>query len=173
VAFVGVEQGILLAIVVSLIDRLRRQYHPHADVLVSDGSVAARLAPRIALRGALPPGALDDVLVYRFGAPLFFANATFFAEQVRALRAGAKHPVHLMVLDCAAMDDIDYTGAQTMAELGRELRADGGELVVTEASDAALTMLQDSGAAADLSLVPRIEDAVRVRPSAPDAAPAG
>jgi MFS superfamily sulfate permease-like transporter len=78
-----------------------------------------------------------------------------------------------MVLDCAAMDDIDYTGAQTMAELGRELRADGGELVVTEASDAALTMLQDSGAAADLSLVPRIEDAVRVRPSAPDAAPAG
>ncbi|MCU0283033.1 MAG: SulP family inorganic anion transporter [Candidatus Nanopelagicales bacterium] len=173
VAFVGVEQGILLAIVVSLIDRLRRQYHPHADVLVSDGSVAARLAPRIALRGALPPGALDDVLVYRFGAPLFFANATFFAEQVRALRAGAKHPVRLMVLDCAAMDDIDYTGAQTMAELGRELRADGGELVVTEASDAALTMLQDSGAAADLSLVPRIEDAVRVRPSAPDAAPAG
>jgi high affinity sulfate transporter 1 len=173
VAFVGVEQGILLAIVVSLIDRLRRQYHPHADVLVSDGSVAARLAPRIAMRGELPPGALDDVLVYRFGAPLFFANATYFAEQVRSLRAGAKDPVRLMVLDCAAMDDIDYTGAQTMAELGRELRADGGELVVTEASDAALAMLHGSGVASDLTLVPRIEDAVRVRPSTPDAAPAG
>jgi MFS superfamily sulfate permease-like transporter len=173
VAFVGVEQGILLAIVVSLIDRLRRQYHPHAEVLVSDGSVAARLAPRIALRGELPPGALDDVLVYRFGAPLFFANATYFAEQVRALRAAAANPVRLMVLDCAAMDDIDYTGAQTMAELGRELRADGGELVVTEASQAALAMLQESGASGDVRLVPRIEDAVRVRPSASDTAPTG
>jgi high affinity sulfate transporter 1 len=173
VAFVGVEQGILLAIVVSLIDRLRRQYHPHADLLVSEGKVAARLAPRIALRGELPDGALDDVVVYRFGAPLFFANATYFAEQVRGLLAGAERPVRLLVLDCAAMEDIDYTGAQTMAELGRELRAGGGEVVVTETTDAAVAMLRGLGSDADLTLVPRIEDAVRVQPSTSGTGTAG
>ena len=49
VAFVGVEQGIFLAIVLSLIDRLRRQYHPHDAVLLSDGKVIPRLESRVKL----------------------------------------------------------------------------------------------------------------------------
>ena len=81
VAFVGVEQGIFLAIILSLIDRLRRQYHPHDAVLLSDGHVIPRLESRVKLPA---PGQLDDVLVYRFSAPLFFENATFFGERVRA-----------------------------------------------------------------------------------------
>ena len=47
VAFVGVEQGIFLAIILSLIDRLRRQYHPHDAVLLSDGKVIPRLESRV------------------------------------------------------------------------------------------------------------------------------
>jgi high affinity sulfate transporter 1 len=166
VAFVGVEQGILLAIVISLIDRLRRQYHPHSEVLVEEGKVASRLAPRLVMGGELPPGSLDDVLVYRFSAPLFFANATYFGEQVRTLIAQEERPVRVLVVDCAAMEDVDYTGAQTLAELGREMRASGGELVLTETSDAVVAMARTTGVDADLLLVPRIEDAVRVRPGA-------
>ena len=81
VAFVGVEQGIFLAIILSLIDRLRRQYHPHDEVLLSEGKVIPRLESRVK---APAPGQLDDVLVYRFSAPLFFENATYFGERVRA-----------------------------------------------------------------------------------------
>lgn len=173
VAFVGVEQGVLLAIVLSLVDRLRRQYHPHSEVLASEGEVASRLAYRLSLHGPLPPGALDGVVVYRFGAPLFFANATYFGEQVRHLLEGEPVAGRVVVLDAAAMEDLDYTGAQTLAELGREIRAAGGELVLTETSDEVLAMVAATGIGDDLRLVPRLEDAVRVRPApAPPASPA-
>jgi high affinity sulfate transporter 1 len=170
VAFVGVEQGVLLAILLSLVDRLRRQYHPHSDVLASEGEVAPRLVSRLSARGPLPAGAMDGVVVYRFGAPLFFENATYFGEQVRGLLAAEPPTGCVMVLDAAAMEDLDYTGAQTLAELGREIRAGGGELVLTETSDEVLAMVAATGVGADLRLVPRLEDAVRVRPAPPPAA---
>lgn len=158
VAFVGVEQGILLAIVLSLIDRLRRQYRPHDDILVADGEVA----PRLLRRMAVPAANLDGLLVFRFGAALFFENATYFAERVRGLLADAKAPVRLLVIDCAAMEDVDYTGAHTLADLSRELRAGGGDLVVTEMSDVVVGMLQATGVDQELTLVPRLEQAVLV-----------
>lgn len=156
VAFLGVERGILLAIVVSLVDRLRRQYHPHSDVLVADGVVAARLAPRLVLHGQAP----DDVLVYRFSAPLFFENATFFGEDVRRHLLTTTTPVRVLVVDCAAMADIDFTGAQTLAGLARELQGSGGALVLTELSDDALGMVHSTGLSGHIQIVPRIEDAV-------------
>lgn len=166
VAFVGVEQGILLAIVLALVDRLRRQYHPHGEVLIAEGDVVPRLAPRVMLRHALPEGALDDVIVYRFSAPLFFENATYFSEQVRGLIADAARPVRVLIVDCAAMADMDFTGAETMAELGRQLRASGGALVLTEVSEDVARMVTNTGIDADVSVVPRLEDAVVFHASA-------
>jgi anti-anti-sigma regulatory factor len=63
------------------------------------------------------------------------------------------------------MPDIDYTGAQTLAELGRELRGTGAELVLTEVSDAIGHRIATTGIDTDLTVVPRLEDAVLVRPS--------
>jgi sulfate permease, SulP family len=163
VAFVGVEQGVLLAIVLSLIDRLRRQYHPHVAVLIEDGNVAERLRLRVPVERSK----LEGVLVMRFGAALFFENATFFDERARELLASARSPVRVLVLDCAAMEDLDYTGAQTVAALGRDLRAQGAELVVTESSDDVNRMLRVTGADVDVVLVPRLEQAVLVAPAAP------
>ena len=170
VAFVGVEQGIFLAIVLSLIDRLRRQYHPHDAVLLSDGHVIPRLESRVKLPA---PGQLDDVLVYRFSAPLFFENATFFGERVRAELAATDTPVKVLVIDAAAMPDIDYTGAQTLAELGRELRGTGAELVLTEISDAIGHRIATTGIDTDLTVVPRLEDAVFTRPAQRHPTPEG
>ena len=51
------------------------------------------------------------------------------------------------------MADIDYTGAQTLAELGRELRGTGAELVLTEVSDAILHRVATTGIDADLTVV--------------------
>lgn len=160
VAFVGVEQGIVLAIVLSLIDRLSRQYHPHMATLIQDGEVTERLR----LRVPVDASHLSGVLVLRFGAALFFENATYFSEQTRALLESSESPVRLLVLDCAAVDDLDYTGAQTLASLGRDLRAQGAELVITEYSDVVGSMLSESGADADLTVVPRLEQAVLVKP---------
>ena len=170
VAFVGVEQGIFLAIILSLIDRLRRQYHPHDAVLLSDGHVIPRLESRVKLPA---PDQLDDVLVYRFSAPLFFENATFFGERVRAELAATDTPVKVLVIDAAAMPDIDYTGAQTLAELGRELRGTGAELVLTEISDAIGHRIATTGIDTDLTVVPRLEDAVFTRPAQRHPTPEG
>ena len=169
VAFLGVEQGIFLAIILSLIDRLRRQYHPTEVVLLSDGKVIPRLESRV----KIPAGRLDDVLVYRFGASLFFENATFFSQRIRAEMAATQTPVKVLVIDAAAMADIDYTGAQTLAEIGREMRASGGDLVLTEVSDAILHRIATTGIDRDLSVVPRLEDAVFARPPEPAEATEG
>ena len=75
VVLVGVEQGIILAMVVSLLRIVRHSYHPHTAVLVRDDSGIWRSIPAAA--GALTePG----LVIYRFGAALFYANAGRFSD---------------------------------------------------------------------------------------------
>ena len=111
---IGVEQGILLAIAASLVRHVRHSYRPHAMVLVPGAQ--ERWEPAA-------PGLETDpgLIVYRFGADLFYANADRFADQVRGLVAGAPEPVRWFVIDCAAVFDIDYTAARTVRDLIDEL----------------------------------------------------
>lgn len=164
VAFVGVEQGILLAVVVSLIDRLRRQYHPHDDVLIQDGQLEPRLRDRV----HVPAEKLRGIVIYRFESALFFANAPFFAERVRALIAEATSPVEYFVVDAASMDDLDYTGAETLRDLGDELRESGGMLILTEVSAPVAAMVSATGLEPRIVVVPRLEqigEAIESRPA--------
>ena len=75
---VGVEQGIILAMVLSLLRIVRHSYHPHTGVLVADADSTWRMSPPVA--GAMT---LPGLAIYRFGAPLFYANAGRFAEEIR------------------------------------------------------------------------------------------
>ncbi len=113
---IGVEQGILLAIAASLVRHVRHSYRPFAMVLVPGAQ--ERWEP--AARGLTTDPRL---IVYRFGADLFYANADRFADQVRGLVAGAPEPVRWFVVDCAAVFDLDYTAARTVRELIDELKA--------------------------------------------------
>ncbi|HET7799862.1 MAG TPA: SulP family inorganic anion transporter [Humibacillus xanthopallidus] len=155
VAFVGVEQGILLAVLVSLVDRLRRQYQPHDEVLVSDGDVAPRLHDRVR-----PGIAMDGILVYRFGTGLFFENAAFFDERVRDLVAAAKAPVRAVVLDAAAMDDIDFTGTEVLRRQATDFAARDIHLFVAELSSSAESSVERAGLGDVLTVVPRLEQAI-------------
>jgi SulP family sulfate permease len=111
---IGVEQGILLAIAASLVRHVRHSYRPHTMVLVP--GAPERWEP--AARGlTTDPG----LIVYRFGADLFYANADRFADEVRGLVAGAPEPVRWFVVDCAAVFDVDYTAARTVRDLISEL----------------------------------------------------
>jgi SulP family sulfate permease len=155
VAFVGVEQGILIAVLVSLVDRLRRQYQPKDEVLVADGEVAPRLRDRI------DPGApLDGILVYRFGTGLFFENAAHFDERVRDLISAAHTPVRSVVLDAAAMDDIDFTGTEVLRRQAEDLAPRGIRVYLTELSTDAEDIVQRAGLDQALTIVPRLEEAV-------------
>jgi SulP family sulfate permease len=76
---IGVEQGILLAIALSLVRHVRHSYRPFTMVLVPDATGPWVLAPAA-------PGAQTEpgLIVYRFGADLFYANADRFADEARA-----------------------------------------------------------------------------------------
>lgn len=155
VAFVGVEQGILLAVFISLVDRLRRQYQPRDEILVSDGEVAPRLLDRV--KSGIP---MDGILVYRFGTGLFFENAAHFDERVRDLVAAATAPVHAVVLDAAAMDDIDFTGTEVLRRQASDFAAHDVRLFIAELSTDAEACVRRARLDDVLTIVPRLEQAI-------------
>jgi high affinity sulfate transporter 1 len=125
----GVKNGILLAVVLSLLRHVRHSYRPHTAVLAPgpDG----RWAPQPAAPGdESEPG----LVVYRFGADLFYANADAFADAVRALVARAPHPVRAFVLDASAITDVDYSAARTVRELCLELSQEHRRVVFARVS---------------------------------------
>jgi MFS superfamily sulfate permease-like transporter len=114
---IGVEQGILLAIALSLFRHVRHSYRPHTVMLVPDATgqwVAIPATPG----NVTEPG----LIVYRFGADLFYANQNLFGDDVRALIARAPTPVRWFVVDAGAITDIDYSAAQSIRGLLEELR---------------------------------------------------
>jgi len=112
VVAIGVEQGILLAIVLSLLKHVRHSYQPHSAVLVLDAT--GHWEPQPALPGAqTAPG----LVIYRFGADLFYANADHFVDRVRELVAHAPQPVRWLVIDASAITAVDYSAARSLREL--------------------------------------------------------
>jgi high affinity sulfate transporter 1 len=129
VVVIGVEQGIILAIVLSLIVHVKRHYAPHDAVVTWDEQGRFTLAKPT-------PGTVTEpgLVIYRFGVGIFYANAERLSEEVMGL-VNVPDPPRWFVLDAAAIDDVDYTGAQTLLELADHLTERGIVFAVTEASD--------------------------------------
>src|SRR6478672_2910884 len=107
----GVEYGIILAIVASIVDHLRHSYSPLNSVLVKSAEGHWRAVP-------VGPGArtTEGLVVYRFGTSLYYANAAKLAEDITAL-VGHGAPLRWLVLDCAAIGDVDYTASAALAKV--------------------------------------------------------
>jgi sulfate permease, SulP family len=129
VIVLGVEQGIILAIVLSLIVHVKRHFTPHDVVVRWDEQGRLRLAePR--------PGTVTEpgLVIYRFPVGVFYANAVRLSEDVMGL-VNVADPPRWFVLHAEAIDDVDYTGAQTLLELADHLQERGIVFAVAEASD--------------------------------------
>jgi high affinity sulfate transporter 1 len=125
VVAVGVEQGILLAMALSLLRHVRHSYRPHTAVLVEDA--AGHRLPIAATPGALSePG----LVIFQFGADLFYANAGRFAEDVRGLVERAPTPVNWLVVEASALTSIDYSAARVLRSLQDDLIRDGVVMVL-------------------------------------------
>jgi high affinity sulfate transporter 1 len=107
----GPLRAVMIAFLLSLIDLIRRASRPETSALVEapDGS---HFAPAAAGDAISPSG----LVIYRFGAPLYFANATLFLEEIEQLLARATTPVRWFVLDAEAMVDVDTTGAEVLRQ---------------------------------------------------------
>jgi len=120
VVLVGVEQGILLAMILSLLRIVDHSYHPHTAVQVDDEKGEWRLHPAV-------PGAVTEpgLIIYRFGAPLFYANSNRFSKEIRELVGQASVPVRWLVVDAGAITRIDYTAARSLRQLKEVLDRQG------------------------------------------------
>ncbi|MGD9955206.1 MAG: sodium-independent anion transporter, partial [Candidatus Nanopelagicales bacterium] len=108
----------------------------------------------------LPATSLEGVLVYRFDSPLFFANATHFDERLRAVVEETSPRPTLVIIDAAAMTDIDVTGVNVLTRLAHDLQAEGSTVVITELTPSAAQIVHDSALDQVATVVPRIEDAL-------------
>jgi MFS superfamily sulfate permease-like transporter len=123
VVVLNVERGILLAMVLSLLDHLRHGYRPTTAVMLRDATDHWRMED-------VAPGKIAEpgLVVYWFGADLYYANANHFAEQVRKLVADSPTPVKWLVADAGAITGVDYTAAGIVRELREDLAHQGATL---------------------------------------------
>ena len=111
VVVLGVEYGIGLAIIASVVDHLRHSYTPLNSVLVK--SPEGHWQPVPAKTGTRTE---EGLVVYRFGTSLYYANASRLLEDIEALVASGGL-LHWLVIDCAAIGDVDYTASAVLLEV--------------------------------------------------------
>jgi len=123
VVLVGVEQAIVLAMVLSLLRVLQHSYHPQTGVLVASEHGWSEMRPPAA--GATTQ---QGLVIYRFGAPLFYANANRFAEEVREIIGATPSNVRWLIVDAEAITNIDYSASRMVRQLHAYLMNRGVEL---------------------------------------------
>ncbi len=109
---VGVEPGIVLAIVLSILEIIRRQYKPK-DFVVSVHSHGEQSYVPAEPGHQSAPG----LIVFRYDAELFYANANQFVDDVQGLVEHAPDPVRWVVLDAGSLVDVDYSAGVSLAGL--------------------------------------------------------
>jgi MFS superfamily sulfate permease-like transporter len=117
---VGVEQGIVLAMILSLLRIVHHTYHPRSGVLVSESNGTWKLIPPVA--GAMT---LPGLVFYHFGAALYYANASRFADEILAVVGPSPIPVRWLIVDAEAITQVDYSAARTVMELKKNLTKAG------------------------------------------------
>jgi sulfate permease, SulP family len=140
---IGVLQGILVAVVLSLISVLYHVARPH-DALLDDVDAAGGTVYR----------GIDDketaltepgLIVYRFDAPLVFANAAFFTERLEGLIANAGPGLKCIILDAEPISDFDSTAAEALENLDADLERIGVDLWIARANGPLRQLLSVTG----------------------------
>ena len=137
VALLGVLEGIAVAVALSILNVFRRAWWPYETTL---GRVPG--TPGYHDRQLYPHAQqLPGLTIFRFDAPLFFANARTFRDQIRRLAATDPHP-QWIVIAAEPITDVDTTAADMLAELDQELNSNHISLVFAELKDPVHTKLE-------------------------------
>jgi len=139
VVVIGVEQGILIAIVLSIIAHLRHSYRPLNLLLVPKAGGAMKTVP-------LESGqqAVEGLLIYRFGSNLYFANEDRFAEEIidLAIKNGS---LKWFCISATNIGDIDFTSAETLKKVYIQLQKLDITLVLSEVVQPVMSELDRDG----------------------------
>src|SRR5215468_5935025 len=130
VALLGVLPGIAIAVGLSIINVFRRAWRPYEAVL---GKVEG-LEGYHDRRSYPAASRLPGLAIYRFDAPLIFANAKTFRDDVMRLARAGPSPTWIMIA-AEPMTDVDTTASDILEELDETLNAQGISLVFAELKD--------------------------------------
>ena len=146
VAFLGIIQGIFLAIGLALLAFIWRAWWPYHAVLGRvDGLKGYHDLTRHPEARRIP-----GLVLFRWDAPLFFANAEIFRERVLRAVADAPTPTAWVVVATEPVTDVDMTAADMLADLDRTLHAAGMDLCFAEMKGPVKDLLRRYGLFADL-----------------------
>ncbi|MGP3770631.1 SulP family inorganic anion transporter [Streptomyces sp. SDT5-1] len=140
VALLGVLPGIAVAVGLSILNVFRRAWWPYSTVLGRVAGIEGYHDVRS------HPGArqLPGLVVLRFDAPLFFANAKSFRDEVRGALRSADEP-RCVVVAAEPITDVDTTAADVLEELREALRGQRVDLVFAELKDPVRRKLERYG----------------------------
>ena len=131
VAFIGVLEGIVIAVLLSMLQIFIRFWQPKYFILGKtkeiDGYHDINRYP-----DAVQP---SGIVIIRWDAPLFFANANIFRDKIRELIIKTEPTPEWVVIAAEPITDVDTTAADMLVELDNELNADGIHLVFAELQD--------------------------------------
>jgi MFS superfamily sulfate permease-like transporter len=125
-----VLQAIIVAVVLSVADVVRRAAHP-ADAVLGWSSASNRY---VDVSDHTDAGITPGVVVYRIQDRMFFANAHFFKRRLWAAVDGAPKPVRHVVLDASSISDIDASAEVALREVIEGLRGRNIELLIARAT---------------------------------------
>jgi MFS superfamily sulfate permease-like transporter len=131
VAVFGAIPGIGIAVVIAVIEFLWDGWRPHSAVLGRVDHVKGYHDISRYPQASRIPG----LVLFRWDAPLFFANAELFRDRVRAAAASSPTPVQWVVVAAEPVTSVDVTAADIIAELDDSLQATGIELCFAEMKD--------------------------------------
>jgi high affinity sulfate transporter 1 len=131
VALAGVLPGIVIAITIAILQFVVRAWRPYSAVLGKPLGLAGYHDITRNPDAELIPG----LLILRWDAPLFFANANLFRDMVRQRLAETTPTPRWVLLAAEPITDVDTTAAQVLADLDEELNADDVHLAFAELKD--------------------------------------
>ncbi len=142
VVVVGVEQGLVVAFVLSLVAHTRHSYRPRNNLVAKarGNRGSTEVFPVEACVEAAP-----GLMIYRFTHDMYYANATTLYDEVVWLTANAHPTLAWFCVDLAAVTDVDYTAAMMLRRIHATLRSRNVSLVFCHASDLVRHDLDVSG----------------------------
>lgn len=131
VALVGVLEGIVIAVIVSIVQIFVRAWNPYSAVLGKPRGVPGYHDVSRYPEAERIPG----LTILRWDAPLFFANSIIFRDRVRKLVTESEEAPYWVLVAAEPITDIDTTAADMLVKLDEELNADGIHLAFAELKD--------------------------------------
>jgi sulfate permease, SulP family len=125
VIFIGVEQGILLAIILSILIHTRHGYKPKNSLVSLDKNGQAHTVS-LDTQAQVQPG----LMIYRFHHSMYYANTELFTQEVMGLVEAAQPVLSWFCIDATAVDDIDFSAAATAREVYKLLKEKNVRLVM-------------------------------------------